>query len=118
LEREGGRRADARIRTADPFITSAVSPREEAKGRRADARIRTADPFITSAASPWKERGGRRADARIRTADPFITSEVLYQLSYVGGGPLILAAVPVRATTDARLPNRPDPSAAVLDIDP
>jgi hypothetical protein len=25
------------------------------------------------------------ADARIRTADPFITSEVLYQLSYVGG---------------------------------
>jgi hypothetical protein len=28
-----------------------------------------------------------RADARIRTADPFITSEVLYQLSYVGGVP-------------------------------
>jgi hypothetical protein len=27
----------------------------------------------------------RKADARIRTADPFITSEVLYQLSYVGG---------------------------------
>jgi hypothetical protein len=27
----------------------------------------------------------READARIRTADPFITSEVLYQLSYVGG---------------------------------
>jgi hypothetical protein len=26
-----------------------------------------------------------QADARIRTADPFITSEVLYQLSYVGG---------------------------------
>ena len=26
-----------------------------------------------------------KADARIRTADPFITSEVLYQLSYVGG---------------------------------
>ena len=25
------------------------------------------------------------ADARTRTADPFITSEVLYQLSYVGG---------------------------------
>ena len=30
-------------------------------------------------------RGFERADARIRTADPFITSEVLYQLSYVGG---------------------------------
>ena len=28
---------------------------------------------------------GREADARTRTADPFITSEVLYQLSYVGG---------------------------------
>jgi hypothetical protein len=28
---------------------------------------------------------GMEADARIRTADPFITSEVLYQLSYVGG---------------------------------
>ncbi len=33
-----------------------------------------------------KEGEARRADARIRTADPFITSEVLYQLSYVGGG--------------------------------
>jgi hypothetical protein len=30
--------------------------------------------------------GEYEADARIRTADPFITSEVLYQLSYVGGG--------------------------------
>src|ERR1700722_6141497 len=29
--------------------------------------------------------GLRRADARNRTGDPFITSEVLYQLSYVGG---------------------------------
>ena len=29
--------------------------------------------------------GLEEADARIRTADPFITSEVLYQLSYVGG---------------------------------
>ena len=26
-----------------------------------------------------------KADARTRTGDPFITSEVLYQLSYVGG---------------------------------
>src|ERR1700749_1376977 len=30
-------------------------------------------------------RALRRADARNRTGDPFITSEVLYQLSYVGG---------------------------------
>jgi hypothetical protein len=34
------------------------------------------------------ERKSGEADARIRTADPFITSEVLYQLSYVGGGSL------------------------------
>jgi hypothetical protein len=26
-----------------------------------------------------------RADARTRTGDPIITSDVLYQLSYVGG---------------------------------
>ncbi len=33
-----------------------------------------------------------QADARTRTGDPFITSEVLYQLSYVGGSrPLMLA---------------------------
>jgi hypothetical protein len=32
-----------------------------------------------------------KADAQIRTGDPFITSEVLYQLSYVGGA-LTLAA--------------------------
>jgi hypothetical protein len=31
--------------------------------------------------------GFSRADARTRTGDPFITSEVLYQLSYVGGLP-------------------------------
>ncbi len=32
-----------------------------------------------------KPTSNLEADARIRTADPFITSEVLYQLSYVGG---------------------------------
>lgn len=32
-----------------------------------------------------------RADARTRTGDPFITSEVLYQLSYVGGPPSLAA---------------------------
>src|SRR5262249_49183785 len=31
------------------------------------------------------------ADARTRTGDPFITSEVLYQLSYVGGAPRLAA---------------------------
>jgi hypothetical protein len=34
-----------------------------------------------------QNRSQIEADARIRTADPFITSEVLYQLSYVGGVP-------------------------------
>jgi hypothetical protein len=36
-----------------------------------------------------------KADARTRTGDPFITSEVLYQLSYVGG-PVSVAAAPRR----------------------
>ena len=36
-----------------------------------------------------RETAGEKADARIRTADPFITSEVLYQLSYVGGERLV-----------------------------
>ena len=35
--------------------------------------------------SPTAAREARGADARTRTGDPFITSEVLYQLSYVGG---------------------------------
>jgi hypothetical protein len=30
-------------------------------------------------------RSKREADGETRTPDPFITSEVLYQLSYVGG---------------------------------
>jgi hypothetical protein len=30
---------------------------------------------------------GKGADGETRTPDPFITSEVLYQLSYVGGSP-------------------------------
>src|SRR5207302_6988072 len=34
-----------------------------------------------------------QADARTRTGDPFITSEVLYQLSYVGGRRSVLGAL-------------------------
>ena len=34
---------------------------------------------------PAISRRSNEADARTRTGDPFITSEVLYQLSYVGG---------------------------------
>jgi hypothetical protein len=43
---------------------------------------------VTLGVSVFGAAGGQcfeRADARIRTGDPFITSEVLYQLSYVGG---------------------------------
>src|SRR5207253_1801228 len=45
-----------------------------------------------------------RADARIRTADPFITSEVLYQLSYVGGAAQCTAAR--SAVSDGQLRGR------------
>ncbi len=38
------------------------------------------EPGVVLAVNPLK-----KADARTRTGDPFITSEVLYQLSYVGG---------------------------------
>jgi hypothetical protein len=61
------------------------------KGRRAAIRRRPlVDPSATESrtsatASRKKALEIERADARIRTADPFITSEVLYQLSYVGG---------------------------------
>src|SRR5262249_44993457 len=48
---------------------------------------RAGDPHATEKERPDKKAVQiDRADARIRTADPFITSEVLYQLSYVGGG--------------------------------
>jgi hypothetical protein len=39
----------------------------------------------------------RRADARTRTGDPFITSEVLYQLSYVGGASTVTGSRRVEA---------------------
>ena len=54
-------------------------------------------PFRTTICPGDVTRGYARsseADARIRTADPFITSEVLYQLSYVGGEASIAAAFP------------------------
>ena len=54
-----------------------------------DARERRRSSSSSRERRP-NERGQRsrmlEADARTRTADPFITSEVLYQLSYVGGG--------------------------------
>ena len=54
------------------------------------ARVRVvfgpcSDVFPDQATKREEMPAKSRADARIRTADPFITSEVLYQLSYVGG---------------------------------
>ena len=61
--------------------------------RRARATI-SRRPLVDPSASGAMNRPSRsagkslqieKADARTRTGDPFITSEVLYQLSYVGG---------------------------------
>jgi hypothetical protein len=43
------------------------------------------EPFIGNLGEARNPCKIVEADARTRTADPFITSEVLYQLSYVGG---------------------------------
>src|SRR3954462_1877848 len=57
-----------------------------------------------------------RADARTRTGDPFITSEVLYQLSYVGGGSIVDAP---RARTRLARQRRIGPDRAGLrEVDP
>ena len=48
-------------------------------------------PTVRARRRPARATRRPEADARTRTGDPFITSEVLYQLSYVGG-PGILAA--------------------------
>ena len=60
------------------------------KGRVAASRRPLVDPSGAeranrAARSTKKPLQIEEADARTRTGDPFITSEVLYQLSYVGG---------------------------------
>jgi hypothetical protein len=60
------------------------------EGRVAASRRPLVDPSVAERAnrtprSVKKSLQIERADARTRTGDPFITSEVLYQLSYVGG---------------------------------
>ena len=58
------------------------------------------------------------ADARTRTGDPFITSEVLYQLSYVGGAQslavrrlaLTKVVVPAHGNAEIDLPLSPSPN--------
>jgi len=66
-------------------ITQAIRTARTAASRRP-----LVDPSSSEAASPQSRRSGKdlqigRADARTRTGDPIITSDVLYQLSYVGG---------------------------------
>jgi hypothetical protein len=47
-------------------------------------------------------RAFREADARTRTGDPFITSEVLYQLSYVGGTATVAVSAAFNAAVSCR----------------
>jgi hypothetical protein len=47
--------------------------------------FRTRKPCASVAGAEEVPAKSPKADARTRTGDPFITSEVLYQLSYVGG---------------------------------
>jgi integrase len=59
-------------------------------GRATASRRPLVDPSSAALRSSRNRRSVKdlqieRADARTRTGDPFITSEVLYQLSYVGG---------------------------------
>ena len=50
-----------------------------------DVREMYAEPGTDDEAEGRKPASILEADARIRTGDPIITSDVLYQLSYVGG---------------------------------
>jgi hypothetical protein len=49
---------------------------------------------LTAAKEAPAVAGFFEADARTRTGDPFITSEVLYQLSYVGGNRMVQGKKP------------------------
>jgi hypothetical protein len=74
------------------------SRRSTASRADLDVARRTADgnrSHFVGIAGPMLATALRRAkaDARTRTGDPFITSEVLYQLSYVGGAVPSLAAL-------------------------
>jgi integrase len=73
------------------FVEAEALPREPAQQTIEAARVATGvrrlyveleTDAIDGGADPASEG---KADARTRTGDPFITSEVLYQLSYVGG---------------------------------
>jgi hypothetical protein len=98
-------RQKGRSQMTTKSIQSASRGRRAARGRsRSDDRFRATFPDVPSefpCALPWSLRMTAaitfslemlRADARTRTGDPFITSEVLYQLSYVGGPRVSLGA--------------------------
>jgi len=70
----------------DPTVrVSALEAIEAARGEF-DVREMYAEPGEEVSAESPEPASILEADARTRTGDPFITSEVLYQLSYVGGG--------------------------------
>ena len=80
-----------------------VTARDAIEAARAEFDVRGgyAEPGEDGDAEGGDPASTLEADARTRTGDPFITSEVLYQLSYVGG-PRILAA----PHGDPRAPDR------------
>ena len=84
---EGGDRTAARLaptRSPEPHRESVVDQNTE---RLANARhVRVVAVRLRAKKNPAGAGRPLRADGRTRTGDPFITSEVLYQLSYVGGG--------------------------------
>src|SRR5438034_1230959 len=75
-----GSRAEADAAGQGESESTAGGAADEAGARRVLV-VRTLRP--SGGDRPIVQTG--KADARTRTADPFITSEVLYQLSYVGG---------------------------------
>jgi len=86
---------DAVATTADTYTHAFVEAEALAREPAADAieaartTVGVRRLYVGPEAGASGEAGDpaseERADARTRTEDPFITSEVLYQLSYVGG---------------------------------
>ncbi len=70
-----------------PLVRSDTERSAEGSGDRFRIVSAPADLLLCKVRAPGLSPHGSQteADARIRTVDPFITSEVLYQLSYVGG---------------------------------
>ena len=97
VARQLGNSPDVTLTTYGHFFeefepASRVSAGEAIEAARAKVDIRGeyAEPGEDRESDGGDPASRLEADARTRTGDPFITSEVLYQLSYVGG-PRILA---------------------------